>query len=400
MKSIGRIILVLVIGISCSLAFKSSIQLSIQVFPQMIYPGNDGFIQLFFKNVGSAEVSNLKIDKIEIEGPIKVGDWKIDLGSLNVQDTLTYSIKFKVNENAKPGIYTIQFSISYCENSICRTIHPNAIINVQSYSKLEISYIHPSSFKIGEKTNITIKISNNGDDDISNLIFTWSILGNSSVILPFGIGNKITISQIKARSSYEVKIPVIVSPLAHPGVYSLLMNLEYIDNNGNVKSSTFITGIEIISEIDFDISIQEFSQSSLSLTISNIGSFPASSVIVKVSPFKNLVFVPETYVIGNLNSGDYATATFSVQFLNISEKYLNVTKENLKVEISYTDSFGIRRKVEKEVVPLFLLIETSKTEKTYPSQQSNLGIIYILIGIIGIVAIVIIFKSLAKRKRK
>jgi hypothetical protein len=393
------IAIVLIIGIAYS--FKSSIQQSIQVFPQLIYPGNEGFIQLSFKNVGSAEIDSLKIENIEIRGPIKIEDWKTNLGSLNVGDTLTYSIKFKVDENAKPGIYTIQFKISYCEDSICRTVYPNAIINVQSYSNLEISRIYPPSFKIGEKSNITIKINNKGESDINNLIFTWNVLGNYSIILPFGIGNKFVIPQIKAGSSYELKIPIIINPLAHAGTYSLLINLDYIDNSGNLRSTSFVTGIEITSETDFDISVQEFSHSSLSLVITNIGSSSASSVIVKILPLKDLIFVPETSVIGNLNPGDYATATFSVQNLNVSKETSNITR-NLKVEISYTDTSGIRRKVEKEIpltsLPSSLPSRIVRSERYSP--QSNLGIIYILVGIIGIIALVAIFKKLIRGKRK
>jgi hypothetical protein len=393
--------IVLITGIVYSLTFKSSIQQSIQVFPQLIYPGNEGFIQLNFKNVGTAEIDSLKIEKIEINGPIKIEDWKMNLGSLNVQDTLTYFIKFKVDENAKPGIYTIQFTISYCEDSICRTIYPNAIINVQSYSNLEISHIYPSSFKMGEKSNITIRINNKGESDINNLILTWNVLGNYSIILPFGTGNRFIISQIKAKSSYEVKIPIIVNPLAQAGTYSLLINLDYVDSSGNLRSTSFVTGIEITSETDFDISVQEFSQSSLSLVITNVGSSFASSVIVKIFPLKNLIFIPETYVIGNLNPGDYSIATFSLQILNISKENLNITR-NLKVEISYTDSSGIRRKVEKEIPLTFLPSNLSsrivKSERYLP--QSNLGIIYILIGIIGIIALVAIFKKLIRRERK
>jgi len=168
-----------------------------------------------------------------------------------------------------------------------------------------------------------------------------------------------------------------------------------------LRSTSFVTGIEITSETDFDVSVQEFSQSSLSLVVTNIGSSFASSVIVKILPLKDLIFVPETSVIGNLNPGDYATASFSVQNLNVSKENLNITR-NLRVEISYTDSSGIRRKVEKEIPLTFLSSglssRTSISERYLP--QSNLGIIYILVGVIGMIALVVIFKKLIRRKRK
>ena len=383
-----------------------------QVYPQAIFPGGDGFIQLTLKNVGTDLAESIKISQVRIDGPIKTEEWNANLGSLNPGDTSTYFFKFNVDQLASPGLYTIQFAIDYCKNSICQTIYPNAIVNVQAPSTLELISVTPSFLRLGEKANITFRIANKGEFEVNNLVFTWSLPTNyTNFILPLGTGNRLTISKLPAKSTYDITIPVYVNPYATANSIPLMITIQYTDKAGNLQTINLVAGIEITSETDFDVSIQEFSQNSLTLVITNIGSTTAYSTILRVMPSQKFILNPATVVLGNLNAGDYTTATFSVQTLNIARNETNRTLEGIfnrsleaiKVEISYTDSSGIRRSVAKEIFPVYAVARTITTRSITQAQRTkvgNEGLNYILIGTIGIVALVVIFRYALKRGKK
>jgi len=401
-------------NIAKAITFQPIVYASIQVYPQTIFPGNDGYIQLTLKNVGNDLADSIRITQVKIDGPIKTVEWNADLGSLNPGDTSSYFFKFSVDPSASPGLYTIQFSIDYCKNSICQSVYPNAIINVQAPSTLELLSVNPSSLKLGEKVNITFKIANKGEFDINNLIFTWSLPTNyTNFILPLGTGNRLTISKLPAKSTHEITFPAYVNPSATFGSIPLIITLQYTDKAGNIQIINLVAGLEITSETDFDVSIQEISQNSLTLVITNIGSTTAYSTIIKVLPSQRFILTPNVAVLGNLNAGDYTTATFSLQNLSITrnetrrieEEFFNRTSNLIKVEVSYTDSSGVRRSIVKEISPIYVSASTRTipTVRTIQSQRSPIsseGITYILIGIVGIVTLVLIFRYALKRGKK
>jgi hypothetical protein len=395
-----------------AITFQPLVYASAQVYPQAIFPGSDGFVQLTLKNVGTDVADRIKINQVKIDGPIKTAEWNADLGSLNPSDTSTYFFKFTVNPSASPGLYTIQFAIDYCKGSVCQTIYPNAIVNVQAPSTLELLSVSPSSLKLGEKANITFKIANRGEFDINNLVFVWSLPTNyTNFILPLGVGNRLTISKLPAKSTYDITIPVYINPSAMVVSLPLMITLQYTDKAGNMQLINLVAGLEITSETDFDVSIQEFSQNSLTLVVTNIGSITAYSTILRVLPSRNFILSPAVVVLGNLNAGDYTTATFSVQLLNITrnetnrtfERTFNITSDLIRVEVSYTDSSGVRRSVVKEITPMYTsarAISTLRTTQAQKTQFSGEGLTYILIGIVGIVALVLVFRYALRRGKK
>jgi hypothetical protein len=195
------------------------------------------------------------------------------------------------------------------------------------------------------------------------------------------------------------------------GSLPLMITLQYTDKAGNMQLINLVAGLEITSETDFDVSIQDFSQNSLTLVVTNIGSTTAYSTILRVLPSRNFILSPAVAVLGNLNAGDYTTATFSVQLLNITrnetnrtfERAFNITSDLIRVEVSYTDSSGVRRSIVKEIIPMYTsarAISTLRTTQAQKTQFSGEGITYILIGIVGIVALVLIFRYALRRGKK
>ncbi|MFH8109025.1 MAG: hypothetical protein QXO95_00555 [Candidatus Aenigmatarchaeota archaeon] len=411
MKKIFALILIFIftfpVYLTKALVSEPIIQASVSVFPSYIAPGNEGYVQLVLKNSGSGVASGIKISQVSFDKAIiPSGSWAGELNPLGIGDSAVYFFKFRVSENASPGLYTITFYIDYNTDSTTKTIKQIAIVNVQSTSTIEIASIEPSTLKAGEKIEMKFILVNKGNNSINNIIFTWSSQGN--VILPLGSGNRIFIPRIEGNSNYEIKTEVSVSPSVTPGIYPLNILLQYTDKTGVNQTVSLVAGIEVCGETDFDVSIEEFTSTSLTLAVANTGAYTAYSVIVRVPPQEGLrVTGSSTSMLGNLNAGDYTLATFQVSLPNFTANFSrnftrNITQPKVLVEISYTDALGIRRSVEKEVEISFFGV-TGTARVLLPRTQQGIltpGIIYIVVGVVGIVLVVAIVRLRKRIQRK
>jgi len=421
------LILVHAIGVVSAATTEPLVQATFSTNPTVTAPGNDGYIQLTLKNAGTVTASRIKISRVSFDSDIiPSGDWVSELSPLGAGDSVTSLFKFKVSETASSGLHVLTFYIDYGVDSISRTINPNAIVNVQSPSALELTSISPSSLRPGEKTNMTFTIANKGGSSIGNVVFTWTSSDNT--LLPLGSDNRVVIPLIGANSYYDIQTQVSVNPSATAGVYPLSISIQYIDKSGANQTISSTAGIEVGGGTDFDVSIQDSTSGTTTLAIANIGANTAYSAIVSIPQQENFrASGTSTSVIGNLDAGDYTLVNFQIAstraVTNISTNQgmnqpstiqeTNQTStgrgKNLIVEISYTDTLGVRRTIQKEVSQegISLSIPGAFGSRTV-SQSSGIGsvmsgnggLLYIIIGIVGITAIVVFLKFRKRLKRK
>jgi hypothetical protein len=113
-------------------------------------------------------------------------------------------------------------------------------------------------------------------------------------------------------------------------------------------------------------------------------------------------------IVGNLDSGDYTLVTFDISKSISREPGSNVTivsqDDTITIEISYTDTLGIRRTVDKEVYYSFggpSMMNTSSLAGNFAqrSSGSSNGLLYIVIGVAGIAAVVAVIKLKTRKKK-
>lgn len=380
------------IGAFAAAAAEPIVQATVTSYPSGIVPGNDGYLQVSFKNIGTATATQIKITNIFTEAPVLFGNWNGDIGPLAVGDSMTTALKFSVPGNTAPGIYSVTLAVDYCDGSSCKTIYPTGVISIQSSpSNLEVTSLSPKSLKLGESTKMNITITNRGNV-ASNIIFTMT--SSDGALLPMGSTNRIVIPSIGANSYYEVHPEVVVNPSATPGIHSVIITLQYTDKAGLNQTIASTAGFEISGETDFDVTLQDYTTGMVTLSVINTGLAPAYSTVVRIPP-QDQFKVPGSYtsVLGNLNSGDYSESSFQILPLK------NATGGKLLVEISYTDMLGVRRSLQKEV--LIMPTNTSAIiSRGGNSHTINQGMTYIIIGIIGIAVIIAFVKLRKKIKRK
>jgi hypothetical protein len=97
------------------------------------------------------------------------------------------------------------------------------------------------------------------------------------------------------------------------------------------------------SQTDFDLVVQDLTDSEISLAIANIGKNTANSMIIRIPEQQDYRIIGTNgQMIGNLESGDYTIVGFSLISTSKGDG-------NLTIQIDYTDNIGERRSVLKEV---------------------------------------------------
>lgn len=404
-----------------------NLQVTIETNPTVVAPGTYGYIELTLKSVGSGTVESIDISaKSQDYWDVKPqGDWNVDIGDIAAGDSITALFTFKVSSTASSGLYIVTFDIDTISTG---HIEQNAIVRVEDSTVLDFVSVYPDSLNIGEKTTLVFNITNNGGSSTGNILFTWE--DPNDLILPVGSDNRITVSSIPAGNYTEIPIDIMASPSIAPGVYPLMITMEFYDRTGTKQTITSEVGIQVNGTTDFEIILQESMGVGTTFAVANSGANVASSVIVSIPSQLNYIFSGASSVsLGNLDAGDYTLATFQISSVELNNTQrpdkssmerpsdYNFSRpegfrgsesgsNDLIVEVSYTDLFGVRQTVEKEVD--FSSFSSSSVASRSgdksglrPGESSELdsGTMYIIIGVVGIIVIVAILK-IGKRKKK
>ncbi len=449
MKKINYVIISV---LSCLLLFNTigsynasaaGLQVTFTTNPQIVAPGTNGYIQVNLRSIGTA-INGIKITATSWDPTVVIqqGNWEVDVGSLDSSESYSVIYEFKIPSTAAPGLYQVLFEI-YGAGSIKQT----AIIQVQDASVLDITSVNPTEISIGQATTIHFNITNNRGVGLQNLLFTWE--DPNSLILPIGADNRITIPSIGTNNYTVVPVDVIASSGISPGVYPLTILIQYYDQTGERQTINSTVGLQISGKTTFDIVLQTSTSSATTFAVVNTGANTASSVVVSIpqQPSYSTSGTSSTSV-GNLDAGDYTLASFSLtsttsnitrngtmQFpsfnrtgknsppsggnftdgrnMFMNQSFLAMGNNRLVVQIAYTDVFGIRQIIQKQVnlssgsaSGFSSRTTTQGTSGTFPgsfssqSQSSDLNnsIMYIAIGVIGIIVVVVVIQLGRKKK--
>ncbi|MDY6966556.1 MAG: NEW3 domain-containing protein [Halobacteriota archaeon] len=380
-----------------------SLQTTYSVNPAVITPGSDGYIQLTVKNSGDSTASNIKITVGDWPDEIKRSGGRVaNLGALSASGSATVPFKFSVPETTSTGLYIVDFEIDYYDNSTVSSVNQKAVITIQTPPRLELISVEPDTLNAAEKTKLEFELENNGKDPINDIAISWQF--PDDLILPLGSDNHLLIPSIGAGEKIKVPVDIIVGSATTPGVYPLTIGIEYYDRAGIKQVISSQVGILVSSITDFEVVVQDSTATSTTLAIANIGANTAYSTVVKIpeqAGFK--VSGSSATTIGNLDAGDYTLATFQVASIRSTSGRMN----NLIVEISYTDDFGERIKVLKEVEvggelttgPNDGELDERRSQAMGTTSQSSSSLVYIVVGLVGIIAIAVIFRISGRGKK-
>lgn len=421
----------------------ASLQVTFTTNPTVVAPGTKGYIEVNLKSIGGTS-NNIEISATSLSSKVVVryGEWDdLDIGDLGSGASYSILFQFSVPSTAAPGLYLVRFEI---ERSGGNDILQNAIVKVEDSTVLDLVSVAPTSVNIGEATTLIFNITNNRESDICNILFNWE--DPNDLILPIGSDNRITISSIAAENYTELPIVVMASSGISPGVYPLTITMEFYDQTGTEQTITSTVGLQISGGTTFDVVLQTSTSTSTTFAVVNTGANTASSVVVSIPQQQSYsTSGTSSSSLGNLDAGDYTLASFQIsstssnmttQFpsfnrtgmgsappgMNFSggrDRFTNQSfpgmggSSQLLVQIAYTDLFGVRQTVQKQVdlssgsaSGFSSRTGTQGASGVFPggfsgqsqSSDSSNSLMYISIGVAGIIIIVAVIQLGRKKK--
>ena len=295
-------------------------------------------------------------------------------------------------------ISIISSSVSVEGISILNT-PSGTVITGTSFLQANLVNQDPYPADPGAYANLLFKIENIGTNNSENT--TLELIPEYPFLLDSGVSAVTQLGTIYGKqtgnNSFLAMYKVRVDKDAINGDNEI--KLKYSEGDGSVYNiETFNVSVSN-PRTDFDVVVQD----STDLAIANIGANTAQSVIVRIPDQSNFrVNGTSASIVGNLNAGDYTLVTF--QLLPVRTSNISSGSSNLTVEISYTDTLGIRRTIQKNISYEFATGLGNLTGRTFTrTGQSQLslsnGILYIIVGAAGIVVIVVIIKIRTRKKK-
>ena len=386
--------------------------------PFPVQPGNYVNLYIQIDNTGSGDSTDTRLKIVptypfsidanstvtisNAAAPITLGsDGVADIGIIPSLQNTVVQYKMRVDPNALEGNYAVnfwsqpQFSDSWSIN--------NFTVLVQGKDQIEISQLTPSILTPGKPTDAMFVLNNSGTALLHDISIVWSEENNK--ILPLGSQNRQYISSLSPGQGVEIPFTIIADPTATAGVYNLNVTTTYQVGSNTTKTISSNIGVFIGGQADFDVSVQDYQTTGVSFSVANVGATPTTSVSISIPDQPDFAVTgTSSSFLGNLNPGDFTLATFQLSLrggFNRTSGSRDVT--SIPIDISYTDTNGVRQNVEKDV-PIQVSQLTGQAfsggaggTSGFQRRQTAAVPIYIPIG--ALVVIVVVLYLLRKKIR-
>jgi hypothetical protein len=297
-----------------------------------------------------------------------------------VKDSAAVNITLD-SRNADDGANDVVFTVRYQDelgNSL--TEQKSMRITVKKES-LDMDFIQKSEIFTGKDSTLVLGINNRGGKTLEDVKVSF---GTTSLKLKdaseFKLGN------IAPGQATEISLPVFAD--LTPGTNYVDFNVKYTDGNVE-KEQTISVPLTITSDADVAVYITanptplgSGQEHTLSVLVSNLGSYEISNVDVSVSSaaFENLDVHSKEY-IGSLDKGDFSTVQFKVKVKDLAEG-----NYPLNLTVNYRDKSGEwKTKAINDSVAIHA-----------PVQQAN-GLIYYILGLVALAAIALWYFKFRKK---
>ena len=265
----------------------------------------------------------------------------------------------------------------------------------------------PYPVNAGEWFDIWIKVENIGENDASDarfeLLLQYPFTSSENLTQDYGtIFGKKNASLSKRPEEQKnqdnlvvLKYRIRVADNAPEGVH--ILKLNEVTDRRSVYQHTYDIPVEVgKTKTKFDIVMQDSASKKTTFVVANIGEKSASGIIVSVLDKDNtLVNGPKSVIIGNLEPGDFTSASFPI----VPSKFVST----IPMEVSYTDTAGVRNVYDVNVtvklgVDAPVNSNPSLNAKAFTNEIN--WIVGLVGGVLGIILASIVYAVIRKKKGK
>ncbi|MBI4044978.1 MAG: hypothetical protein HY392_04690 [Candidatus Diapherotrites archaeon] len=390
---------------------------STSILPSVIHAGDVISIAVDVHNRGSVIAIRDLNAYIETSPQFEPLNAQANVDLISQGDTKTLSFKIRAKEDTEPGYYAAIINLEYLRQGEMVSQKEAITITVaQAANNIDVT-VSPRIVNPGKETEIRFVLENVGKSAVSNVSFSWS--EEDDFILPLGTDNRRYVDVVWPGESETVSYTIAADPNISPGIYPLDVSLSFNDANGTrIQEST--VGLIIGGGTDFEVSAERLSTGQISLSIANIGSNNAESVVVKVPRAPDAgIFSSYTEILGNLNKGDFTIAAIETRPAQsvsqstaapvagqgfggqrVFQRSPQNTEQNANVNasqaigaseitvlIEYTDTTGQRQSVSKNVEVISQATGFLGTNATTQPEGGNMALLAFVFAVIAGAAI-------------
>ena len=263
-----------------------------------------------------------------------------------------------------------------------------ANVSALNIDKVEIS---PLTVEPGNRATIELKIENNLENTIQDVIVKLDLSSSEIPISPAGSSTQ-TIDEIRYDDKENVEFDVIVLPNAKPGIYKIPVLIEYGDT---IKEDVISFIVDTNAKLTLSIDDPDFivgDRSTIDIKIVNKGLADIQFLNIKLgySAFYDVISAREVY-IGDLDSDDYDTAEFDIMINQPLPGDLPI-----KIYIEYTDALNNQH---SEIQSVEIDVYTQKEAKALGLVQTS-NTPFIITGIVVLIIAFVIYRKIKKRRKQ
>lgn len=406
---------------------KPELEMKNMTEPQGTYGVNQNFTVSFdLSNTGESEAKNIVVTAKGVgEGEVVPKSTSIkNLKMLKPGQAKKLSFVFAGTSSAKTQNYPIEFTVEY-ENGGSNVVsfkqyagvnisNPTAEDGKTSKPKIIISdyKCNPLIVMAGKEFDLNMTFMNTHKNKaVKNIKMFLTLSEETSsdtektgnIFTPVNSSNTFYFDDIPAKGKVKKDLRLFVVPDAQPKTYTLTVNFEYEDLQGNEYTATELLGINVEQVTDLEIGEFELPQEveqgmpvMVSFEYFNKGKVTLDNVMIKIEG--DVESSTKSTYVGNLESGynDYFEGELYAN---------NLGKTPVSIVITYDDPSGETKEVRKDfelnvIEPM--MPEDMDMEMPEESMDHSLGkgkIIGIVVAVVVVIAIIgiVIFK---KRRKK
>ncbi|MFH1520187.1 MAG: hypothetical protein ABID61_00935 [Candidatus Micrarchaeota archaeon] len=316
--------------------------------------------------------------RISASGSIALyGTNELFVGNLNGSKNVMLPLD---SRNASNGPEDLTLVVDY-EDEL-GTAHSNEYILRMTVKKenVDIVFLQNSDLITRKEGPVRLAIKNNGNVTLKDVRLSFS---NSSI--KFKAQNELLFGDIPPGATVELN-PILFVDLS-PGLNIISGTLSWVDQDFTTDESIEFP-LTVSSDTDVGVYLEAKpsplmagQDHTLSVLVSNLGSFPIDNVDVMFSSdtLKSLD-ISNTQYIGNLNNDDFSTVQFKIHVNDVPEGSYPIN-----IDINYRDRSGEWK--QKTI---------TQNVNIHPAPSKNGGEIF-LFGGLGIVVIAVWFFFIRKR---
>ena len=251
--------------------------------------------------------------------------------------------------------------------------------------------VSPSEVSPGQKFTIIVNLENNLDDKVIDVDVSLDL---TKVSLSPEKTSEVFFDEIKEDKGKTAEFNLIVDSDATAGNYKIPLTVTY-KYNESIKTKSTLVSVIVNAKPNLDLSINSVlmqnQKNNFQIQISNNGLGKASFLEVELGAGNYNLLSGNKVYIGDLDSNDFNTASFSVFLKDSSSVSFPITiryKDPLNTDYENTVTLTGRAYSQQEAISLGLV------------QQSNTGL-YVGI-VIAVIVIYIVYSRVRKwmKKRK